>query len=317
MKSFIDSWSSDDLPALDRYAAWTSMLNATYGRWEVDKAKQADFFGTVERYDDDTLKVIECVCDPCSAKRTRASIRADRQETLTLQVVLNGKENIDFDGELITLNRGDLLVWDSTKPMSFEVEKRLHKISVMLPLERFQAWLPRSWCSIRHSINGDTANGRMLGSHVKALRMSVFNGGCNDSYALIDATIGVLVNALDGRVGNAPRPVRITQLRIVKEHINANIRNPALSPSMIARSCSISLRYLHWLFKFSGETVNQYIIRKRLDFCARDLLNPNMKSRKISDIAFFWGFQDSTHFSKRFRQQYLKSAKTFREQLEL
>ena len=313
-QSFVSTWTTGELAKSDRYDAWTSVLNEAYGRWEVDKPETPDFFGTVKHYDDSILKIIECTCDPCAATRTRAGIMADGLETLTIQAVLQGRENINFNGEEITLKRGDLLIWDSTKPMSFQVQERLHKISVVLPLPRFQSWLPRSWFSIRHSLDGQSNSGLLLADHVKSLSRSVFDGGCKDNYALIDATIGVLVNALDIGSSDVPKPLRVTQLRHVKNYIKINIRDPELSPAVIAKAGGMSLRYLHWLFHSADETVKQYVFRQRLNFCAIDLLNPRMRHRKISDIAFYWGFSDTAHFNKRFKQQYHVSPNAFRNQ---
>ena len=129
-QSFVNTWTTNELAKSDRFDAWTSVLNEAYGRWEMDKPVTSDFFSTVKYYDDTILKVIECTCDPCGATRTRSSIRADGLETLTIQAVLQGCEYINFNGEDITLRQGDLLIWDSTKPMSFQVQDRLHKISV-------------------------------------------------------------------------------------------------------------------------------------------------------------------------------------------
>lgn len=315
MQPFVSTWSTDTLAMCDRYDAWTSMLNETYGRWEVNKPDKPDFNGSVELYDDTKLQIIDCICDPCGATRTRASIMADDRETLTIQIVLEGREYIDFNGEEILLKLGDVLIWDSTKPMSFRVQERLHKISVVLPLARFQSWLPRSWFSIRHSIDGHSNAGLLLAKHIESLSTSVFNGGCKDDYALIDATIGVLVNALD--MGNAddPKPLRVTQLHNSKKYIMANIQDQSLSPAVIAKAGGMSTRYLHWLFKATNETVNQYIFHQRLNLCARDLMNPHMKHRKLIDIAFFWGFLDASHFSKRFKQQYGMSPRFFREKM--
>ena len=316
-QSYVNTWTTNELAKSDRYDAWSSMLNQAYGRWEMDKPVAPDFFSSVKHYDDSILKVIECTCDPCGATRTRSSIRADGLETLTIQAVLDGREYINFNGEDILLKPGDLLIWDSTRPMTFEVQDRLHKISVMMPLPRFQSWLPRSWFSIRHSLDGQSNSGQLLTNHVKSLRQSVFDGGCKDNYALIDATIGVLVNALDPGTSDDPKPLRVTQLRNIKEYIKANIRNPDLSPAMIAKAGGMSSRYLHWLFNADGDddTVKQYIFRQRLDFCARDLSNPHMRNRKISDIAFYWGFQDTAHFNKRFKLRYNLSPGAFRERM--
>ena len=316
-QSLVSTWTTTELAKSDRHDAWSSMLNQAYGRWEMDKPVAPDFFSSVKHYDDSILKVIECTCDPCGGTRTRASIRADGLETLTIQSVLEGREYINFNGEDILLKPGDLLIWDSTKPMSFEVTHRLHKISIMMPLPRFQSWLPRSWFSIRHSLDGQSNSGQLLTNHVKSLRQSVFDGGCKDNYALIDATIGVLVNALDPGTADDPKPLRVTQLRNIKEYIKANIRNPDLSPAMIAKAGGMSSRYLHWLFNADADadTVKQYIFHQRLDLCARDLSNPHMRNRKISDIAFYWGFQDTAHFNKRFKQQYDMSPGAFRDKM--
>ncbi|MBI2969720.1 MAG: helix-turn-helix domain-containing protein [Gammaproteobacteria bacterium] len=291
------------------------MLNEAFGRWEPGTPDKPDFFGAVKCYDDTILKIIDCTCDPCAATRNRASIMADDRETLTIQAVLQGREYVDFNGEEIALRPGDLLIWDSTKPMSFRVQERLHKISVVLPLHRFRSWLPRSWFSIRHSIDGHSNTGFLLANHIEALSTTVFDGGCKDDYALIDATMGVLVNALD--MGNVedPTPIRVTQLCHIKQYIIANIRDPSLSPTMIAKAGGMSSRYLHWLFHSANDTVKQFVFRQRLDFCVRDLLNPRMRHRKISDIALSWGFQDATHFSKRFKQQYAMSPREFREKM--
>ncbi len=316
VQQFVSTWATNKFAMRDRYDAWTSMLNDTYGSWEVSKPEKPDFFGSVKHYDDAILQIVDCTCDPCAATRTRASIKADDRETLTIQVVLEGREYIDFNGEEIMLKWGDVLIWDSTKPMSFRVEERLHKISVVLPLSRFQSWLPKSWFSIRRSIDGHSNSGLLLANHIESLSTSVFDGGCKDDYALIDATIGVLVNALDIGDVDDPKPLRVTQLQSTKQYIMANIQDQSLSPAMIAKAGGMSTRYLHWLFQSANETVNQYIFRQRLNLCARDLMNPHMKHRKLIDIAFFWGFLDASHFSKRFKQQYGMSPRLFREKMQ-
>ena len=315
MQSFVRTWATDQFEMGDQYDAWTSVLNDTYGRWEVGKPDNSVFFATVKSYDNTIVKIIDCICDPCDAIRNRASVIADDRETLTIQLVLQGHEYIDFDNEKITLKPGDMLIWDSTKSMSFWVQERLHKLSVVLPLQRFRSWLPRTWFSIQHHIDGQSNSGRLLADHIKSLSTSVFNGGCKDDYALIDATIGLLLNALKVENAVGPKPLRITQLYHTKQYMMANIQDPSLSPAMIAKAGRMSPRYLHWLFEPTDETVNQYIFKQRLDLCARDLLNPRMQNRKLSDIGLFWGFSDATHFSKRFKQQYGVSPRSFRKEM--
>lgn len=313
LQPLITNWDSSQIEQSDRYDAWNVMLNKAYGQWHPHKTNNNDFFGRVTLYDDDVLRIIECICDPCGATRTLSNIRSDGLETITIQYVIDGCESININDKKILLNRSDILVWDSTQPMSFEVHERLHKISIVLPLQRFRSWLPRNWFSIRNLIDRQSSNGRLLGGHVKSLSSSVFAGGCKDNFALVDATIGILVNALE--IGKTTKidPLKSERLKNIKDFITLNIHKSELSPTSIADSAGMSLRYLHKLFEETEESVSEYIIKQRLERCAQDISNPNMKGRRIYDIAYSWGFQDTTHFNKRFKRQYLMSPSEYRK----
>jgi len=43
-----------------------------------------------------------------------------------------------------------------------------------------------------------------------------------------------------------------------------------------------------------------------------ELCDPRSAERNITEIAFFWGFSDSSHFSRSFKQQFGVSPRTFR-----
>ena len=316
VRSAISSWASEECPMASRYDAWVGKLNEAFGHWNASPVSSTDFSVALKTYDDNLLKIVDCTCDPCAATRSRGDIAVDLKETLTVQLVLEGREHIDFNGEEIMLNPGDLLVWDSTKPMNFNVEQRLHKISVVLPLHRFQCWFPRSWSSIRRWIDGNSFDGQLLANYIESLSRAAFKSACIDDHALIDATICMLANALGINNTSDAVPLRATQLRCVKEFINANIRDSSLSPALIAQATHISLRYVHWLFESSDETVTEHIIRSRLHLCMKDISNPNMLHRKLADIAYYWGFRDVTHFSKRFKQEFGFSPKSYRLQVQ-
>jgi AraC-like DNA-binding protein len=97
--------------------------------------------------------------------------------------------------------------------------------------------------------------------------------------------------------------------------IEANISEPTLGPRKVASAVGISVRHLHRLFSISGgTTLGDYIRVRRLEQCRRDLANPRLREKKITEIAFFWGFSDSAHFSHSFRKQFGVSPRVFREQ---
>jgi AraC-like DNA-binding protein len=76
-----------------------------------------------------------------------------------------------------------------------------------------------------------------------------------------------------------------------------------LTPSSIAQACQINVRYMHRLYALEKETLARYILRRRLEECARALASP-YRSRSITEIAFAYGFKSATHFGRAFRQRY-------------
>jgi AraC-like DNA-binding protein len=87
-------------------------------------------------------------------------------------------------------------------------------------------------------------------------------------------------------------------------YIEAHLRDPHLSPTTVARACKITVRYLHYLFTAESETVTQYIQRRRLEECARALIDAPVRDRLVTEIAFDYGFNSLTHFGRVFRNQF-------------
>jgi len=66
------------------------------------------------------------------------------------------------------------------------------------------------------------------------------------------------------------------------------------------------------LFVCNGLSVSDWIRVQRLAHCKDDLANPLLDRKSITEIAFFWGFNDSAHFSRAFRQEFGMSPRRFR-----
>lgn len=265
----------------------------------------------------DGLEVVECVCDPCGAVRKSREIARDDRQVLGVQLVLDGREEICFDGQDISLRKGDILIWDSTRAMRFAVLEQLHKISVVLPLARFRHWRPASWRSIKRKIDGTSGAGELLARYLTSLPSHFIDDADSQGDALTEATLALVVHAMGRDDYRETGTLRGAQLLRVKHFIDENLFQVDLSPQMIADGNRISIRYLHWLFEETGVTVLQYIIRERLMRCRRELAIPMMDNRTITDIALSWGFHDLTHFSRRFRQEFGQSPQEFRRQAQV
>jgi len=131
-----------------------------------------------------------------------------------------------------------------------------------------------------------------------------------DGTAAFETYFEVLSACLGGGPHLSPRAVELR--RQIHRYIDAHISESCLNPVDIAASVSISVRHLHRLFLVTGCTLGEYIRDRRLKGCRADLADPRMRGRTITEIAFFWGFSDSAHFSHSFRKEFGISPRTFR-----
>jgi AraC-like DNA-binding protein len=100
-------------------------------------------------------------------------------------------------------------------------------------------------------------------------------------------------------------------VRIIS-YIEARLRDPQLSPARVAQACRITSRYLHHLFACETETVTRYIQRRRLEECARALIDAPGRGRLVTEIAFDYGFNSLTHFGRVFRSHYGMTPSAYR-----
>ena len=105
-------------------------------------------------------------------------------------------------------------------------------------------------------------------------------------------------------------------LHRIRQDIEARLADPSLSPVSVAQAEGLSERYVQKLFEAAGESFTTFVRRRRLERCRSDLHNPQCDHLSISDICFRWGFNDASHFSRAFRDQFGLSPRAYRHQTE-
>jgi AraC-like DNA-binding protein len=99
---------------------------------------------------------------------------------------------------------------------------------------------------------------------------------------------------------------------VVKSYISQHLADPDLGAERIARAMFISVRQVYKLWETEPLPLGQWILERRLDAARHELTSRRGRSQTIAAIARRWGFADSTHFSRRFRQAYGLSPREWR-----
>lgn len=97
----------------------------------------------------------------------------------------------------------------------------------------------------------------------------------------------------------------------MKDYVRTHIQDPELGPAKIADAMGITIGYLHKIYRTRGASVMRHVLSERLEKCRIDLAKRE-RIDSISQIAFKWGFNDASHFTRSFHKQFGMSPREYR-----
>jgi AraC-like DNA-binding protein len=240
-------------------------------------------------------------------ERTELDIRRDDMEYYYAVVQLTGGSTIIQDDRVVNVAAGDVVLLDSTRPVTFVPEAE-HRNAQWLGLQ-----VPRqNLASHLGFAPQGGACGRRQAQAARLLCQVALDpvSDAEPAFASTDGFMRLVVYDLLGALFAPPAPLcsrhndklfgRVCD--IIKDHF----ADPDISPREVAAETGISLRYLQKLFTGHGSTCRDYISARRLDRAARLIeRRALMKTgQPLSEIAYACGFRDYTHFSRGFRQRF-------------
>lgn len=309
------NWSTQPIRQNERYDAWQSMLNDSHLRWSLGKSESEGFLGECEVGQLGDLKVVRCVCDPCSGMRGSYEIGIDNAEYYGLLLILVGNESVECRGNHSILNPGNFLLWDTTIPTSFRLYSHINKITLFVPQDHMRNALPHVDTLVGKSIDWQSGLGAVTSSMISALSSQAGHIDARQEYAAAETTLGLISACLWGEPAMIFSVTGANLISRIKDHIEENLEDPDLSPQSLAQHFGISVRYLHFLFKDEKYSVSHWILERRLERCRSELVRAGIR-KNITDIAFQWGFNDSAHFCRTFKKRYGFSPREYRLQFD-
>jgi AraC-like DNA-binding protein len=90
----------------------------------------------------------------------------------------------------------------------------------------------------------------------------------------------------------------------IQVFVRQHLRDPHLSPRMIATEHHISVRLLYRILAEAGIQLEQWVIDQRLEGARTELASAAARHRSIAAVAHSWGFVSASHFSRRFGLKY-------------
>jgi AraC-like DNA-binding protein len=307
-------FSTAGLRARDQFGAWAEEVERRFGAGLAAHGRTSSYSGSMETVLVGTVAVSEIRGSPLLVTRSERDISRNGVDAFTMGLLVEGKGVIAQRGREARFGPGDLILSDARTPYRIRFDAPFKQLVLTLDRRRLEARLPNASGVTAVRVDGKSGPARVASAYLSALRVEVPHLGIAEE-ALSECALDLVAVAFGGD-SLAPGPVNDNDRQLllgrIKAFIEAHLKDPKLTPDFIARRHEISRRYLYGLFESERESVSGYIWRRRLNHCHDALADADGLERNISEIAFEWGFNDASHFTRAFRRTFGISPRNFR-----
>lgn len=299
----------------DNFADWRRRMSSRFVRLSVSTDQPAGFRGQVLGRDFDEVSVSRVCARAHEVARLPALISPEEPRFVKFSLQLSGSLRVIQDGREALLGPGDMAVYETSRPYRLVCGDDSESLVMIFPSEALTCPTHALAAGTAIRLTGSRGVGRVVRPLFQELGERVLTlpgaAGTRLAHHAVDLVDTLLFADLDLHRQHRGHP--LTELLAqVKEYIEHHLHDPGLGPTSIARAHHISVRHLHHLFESEGATVSSCIRKRRLEMCRRALLDPAHGEETITTIAYRWGFVESAHFSRVFKQQFGLPPSTYR-----
>lgn len=290
------------------------MVCRRFAEVELTSRLGANFWGVMVGHRWGEMRITDVHANAQSVQRRLSVARCEEQDSYFAVLLLAGTELVEQDGRETVLHPGDMTVYDATRPHRLIFSSDFRKLILNIPryalrervagMERFTTLrIPA-----RQGVAAVTSEFlKSFANNAAHLSTSETAGLAKQALDLLALTIAS-VRPEDSCFSRT----RSMSLCRVKAFVEQHLTDPALSAGAVSRGVGLSSRYTNKLFEDEDSSLMRYVWKRRLACCRNDLRDPAYAHRRLSEIAMRWGFNDLSHFSRAFRQQFGLSPRNFR-----
>lgn len=300
----VESWSTHALNKKEKCDEWQNMISISHLPWTLSKATEPEFNAKLAFRFFNDYRIIKCESGAQEGFRSINEIASSDGAYLNLLYIRKGQEKLQLEDKSLWLKEGDMVIWDSTERMSFHVPDTLEKVSILIPESCLTSVFANAHDYSGIVIPKKSGVGSMLANHIDNMEQHMWHLSTQDLTTMMQPTMAIMATAFGSYANISPGTMRHMSLNRIKQFIISRLHETDLTPSKIAAAHKITRRYLHMLFEDQEQTVSHWIRCRRLDRCRDDLAKSIVTGQTISEIAYKWGFNDLSHFSRSFKSRF-------------
>jgi AraC family transcriptional regulator, positive regulator of tynA and feaB len=303
----VDVYSTASVPPSTRATYWNDVYSRRFAQVTFSPVDRDGFEAELKVGAVGPIGIARVHSKPTGIERNKTHI--DRTHGRLFSFILQARGSAVFShyGHETFLEEGDFTLCDNAAPHHLTTTAHTELIILRTSPEVMRSYLPHpeQMCGLR--LPGDEGLTGTAATLAQSL-WRLLEGGLAEKFStmlagnVLDVMASSYALAFDaGVTDSAAAGSRKVQ---AKRYIETHLKDPDLTPAAIADALRISPRYLRMLFCGESESVSKYILRRRLEECAKRISSTLWRSSTITDIAFAWGFNSAAHFTRVFRDHY-------------
>lgn len=300
--------STAEVDPRDRLSYWSDLVCDTYIELACEApADKCNIEGSIVNSQLATLSLSKVTATAQRVHRTPAKIRRSSADYFLVSIQTAGLCTVAQDGRQARLVPGDFALYDSTRPYTLSFDGDFQQYVLMFPGRLLRTEFPDTERLTASTVAGQRGAGHLMMSMIGTLADNVDMLALESACAIAESARQILIAGLSTLPAAKRAPLsqlRAYHIECIKACVRERLRDPTLSVASIAAELKMSPSTLHRSWGDETCSLAESIWALRLDAAYRDLCDPGLVGRSVSEIAFSWGFNDAAHFSRAFRTRF-------------
>lgn len=290
----------------ERVDYWREMVLRLFADVQIAAPAEPNFHGSMHSNLTDVMRLTHVAAAPQSVQRLHRDARESYEDCYFAVLMLSGKQRMQQDNRQVEIQAGDFAIYDGARPHRLDFDQEWSELVLSIPRPTLNRLVPSMHNLTSRKLASDSSSGEVLRNFLRSVAINLPGLSDKELAALSFHALNIIGSTLtlDQQLDESSIGAREMALLRAKMLIDANLGDPCLDATRIARRLGLSARYLNRLFNSEQTSLMRYVWNLRLDRCRDELVRLGPGSHRVLDIALRWGFSDMSHFSRAFKLRF-------------
>lgn len=317
--SQIFQFSTESLPARDRFPSWADEFGPKLGHSDFDSPERLTFASIVTCLDMGGHAFMRLQGSPALVMRRQPSQLLDAGiYPLHLLFKLGvGTTTLEQDGRVATIKAHEMTLIDSERAMRLSSEGETNSWIFGISEQLAERWVPNARQVATRTFNAELGWASMLSGYLLGLDLNHLQRMSNplERQFIADHIMSMFSFMLWEQGAAEDDPSVVTKagtprerllLSRMRQWIRDNYGSADIGAQKLATEFNVSTRYVHKVFASAGQgsTFLNTVQDERLQAARRLLGSSGQSGLTIAEVAFRCGFSDPAYFGSIFRKKF-------------